>query len=153
MGCSPWSSFLLQQRATSPMLGSSHTPEHPQGHQEGPISSGGIRGCRWPGLGWQLGLLPSSSPLLSLPEQAARSGVRTPGGSRLPSCCFIAFRRGCGWEQGGVDVAGLGVTCSAKQGQWRGGYRGGTARVEPPLILPAPESEVIFTPPCKRRVL
>lgn len=44
-----------------------------------------------------------------------------PGGSRLPSCCFIAFRRGCGWEQGGMDVAGLGITRSAKQGQRRAG--------------------------------
>lgn len=81
---------------------------------------------------WQLGLLLSPTPLPSLPEQAVRSGLRVPGGSRLPGCCFIAFRRGCGWEQGGTDVVGLGVTCSAKQGQRRGGYRGGTACIEPP---------------------
>lgn len=84
----------------------------------------------------------------------ARSGVRgAGGGSRLPSCCFTAFRRGCGWERGGMNVAGLGVTGSAKQGQRGGGYQGGTARVEPHLMLPAPKSEVIFTPPHKRRVL
>lgn len=152
MGCSPWSTSLLHQRATSPMLGSSHTPEHPQGHQEGPISSGRSWGCWWPGLGWQLELLLSPSSLLSLPEQAARSGVRAPAGSRLSSCS-PAFRLGCGWEQGGMDMAGLGVTRSAKLGQQRGGYWGGTACVEPPLILPAPKSEVIFTPVHERRVL
>lgn len=50
-----------------------------------------------------------------------------------------------------MDRACLGVTHSAKQGEWRGGFQGGTAHVEPRLILPAPE--VIFAPLTKGHCL
>lgn len=93
------------------------------------------------GLGWVAARAAAAPHSAAVPAGASGEewGTCTPRGSRLPGCCFIAFRRGCGWEQGGTDVVGLGVTGSARQGQRRGGYRGGTACIEPPPNIASPQ--------------